>query len=42
MWMRRLLAQLDDAIDLLEGLGRMLMLMDVKLERIVEMLEEDV
>jgi hypothetical protein len=40
--MRRLLAQLDDAIDLLEGLGRMLMLMDVKLERIVEMLEEDV
>jgi hypothetical protein len=42
MWMRRLLAQLDDAIDLLEALGRMLMLMDVKLDRIVEILEEDV
>jgi hypothetical protein len=42
MWMRRLLAQLDDVADLLEALGTMLMLMDVKLDRIVEILEEDV
>ncbi len=41
MWFRRLLAQLDDVTDLLEALGRMLMEMDGKLERIVEILEED-
>ena len=41
MWFRRLLAQLDDVTDLLDSLGRMLMLMDVKLDRIVEILEED-
>jgi hypothetical protein len=42
MWFRRLLWQLDDVTDLLEALGRMLMLMDVKLDRILEFLEEDV
>ena len=41
MWMRRLLAQLDDAIDLLQALGRMLMEIDGKLEQIVEILAED-
>ena len=41
MWMRRLLWQLNDITDLLQALGRMLMLMDVKLDRIVEILEED-
>lgn len=41
MWFRRLLAQVDDVTDLLEALSRMLMHMDVKLDRIVEILEED-
>jgi hypothetical protein len=41
MWFRRLLSQLDDVTDLLQALGRMLLEMDVKLDRIVEILEED-
>ena len=41
MWFRRFLAQLDDVTDMLKALGRMLMEMDAKLERIVEILEED-
>lgn len=41
MWFRSLLAQLDDVTDLLKAVSRMLMHMDVKLERIVEILEED-
>ena len=41
MWMRRLVAQLDDVTELLEALGRMLMVIDGKLEQIVEILEED-
>jgi hypothetical protein len=41
VWFRRLLWQLDDVTDLLQALGRMLMEMDVKLDRIVEILEED-
>jgi len=41
MWFRRLLSQLDDVTELLKALGRMLMEMDVKLDRIVEILEED-
>jgi hypothetical protein len=41
MWFRRLLAQLDDVTDLLQALGRMLMEIDGKLERIAEILEED-
>jgi hypothetical protein len=39
--MRRLVAQLDDVTELLEALGRMVMVIDGKLERIVEILEED-
>jgi hypothetical protein len=39
--MRRLVAQLDDITDMLKALGRMLMEMDAKLERVVEILEED-
>jgi hypothetical protein len=39
--MRRLVAQLDDVTDMLKALGRMLMEMDGKLERIIEILEED-
>ena len=41
MWMRRLVAQLDDVTELLEALGRMLMVIDAKLDEIAEMLEED-
>ena len=41
MWFRRLLSQLDDVTDLLQALGRILLEMDVKLDRIVESLEED-
>ena len=41
MWMRRLVAQLDDALDLLQALGRMLMVIDAKLDAIAGMLEED-
>jgi hypothetical protein len=41
MWMRRLVAQLDDALDLLQALGRMLMVIDAKLDEITGMLEED-
>jgi hypothetical protein len=41
MWMRRLLGHLEDVNDLIQALGRMLMEMDVKLDRIVEILEED-
>ena len=41
MWARRLLSQLDEITELLEALGTMLMVMDTKLERIVEFLEED-
>lgn len=41
MWFRQMLAQLDDLTDMLKGVSRMLMHMDAKLERIVEILEED-
>jgi hypothetical protein len=42
VWRRPLiLPQLDDVIELLEGLGRMLMEIDVTLDRIAEVLEED-
>ena len=44
VWFRRTLPrlpQLDDVIEVLEGLGRMLMEIDGKLEQIVEILEED-
>ncbi len=41
MWMRRLLWHLQDVYEMLQALGRMLMEMDVKLDRIVEILEED-
>jgi len=42
MWMRRLVAQLEDVTDMLKALGRMLMEIDGKLERVLEILEEDV
>jgi len=32
MWMRRLVSQLDDVTELLEALGRMLIVIDAKLE----------
>ena len=41
MWFRRLLDQLDDVTDMLKAVSRMLIQMDAKLERIVEILEED-
>ncbi len=44
MWFRRELPtsrQLEDVVELLAGLGRMLMAIDVKLSRIAEILEED-
>ena len=39
--MRRLVAQLDDALDLLQALGRILLEIDAKLDEIAGMLEED-
>jgi hypothetical protein len=42
MWFRSFFAQLDDVTDMLKSLSKMLMHMDVKLDRIVEILEEDV
>ena len=41
MWMRRLVSQLDDVTELLEALGRILMVIDAKLDEITGMLEED-
>lgn len=41
MWFRQFFAQLDDVTDMLKAVSRMLMHMDAKLERIVQILEED-
>ena len=44
MWLsrpRRLLPQLDDVIEILEGLGTMLMQIDAKLERVLSTREEE-
>lgn len=36
MWMRRLVSQLDDVTELLEALGRILLVIDAKLDEILE------
>jgi hypothetical protein len=41
VWFRRLLSQLDDVTELLQALGRMLVEIDGKLERILEIVEGD-
>jgi hypothetical protein len=40
VWRRRRAATLDDVVELLAGLGRMLMVISARVDDIIELLEE--